>query len=385
MAEIEPLGRRPSTRVEYIDVLRFVAALSVVAFHWLYNGVAGEKVTTVSLTPAGDIAKYGSIGVAQFFVISGFVIGFSASRGSAGKFAAGRALRLYPAYWVALVVTTGVVALAGAPEFGVTVSQFLANVTMMPALFGEPPIDGVYWTLSLELVFYAAVFAVLFLGFRKWLPVILPGWALSMLALALIGVASVPLFSGYFCYFAGGAIIDLIRRHGFSLYRLAGLVAAVATSILFTISRIPGWGTPEVDSGGTTIRIALDLVCFGVVLCALIPRVAGFSVPGSRWLGAVTYPMYLLHAHIGYVILNRFATNENFWVVIALMLAGLILSAWLLHRAVEVQLTPLWRALFGSVVQKPIDAAARLVPWGTARTSEVHISDVSGQARTRSR
>lgn len=383
MAEIEPRGEQRSGRVEYIDVLRFVAALSVVAFHWLYNGIAGEKVTSVDLSPASDFAKYGSIGVAQFFVISGFVIGFSATRGSAGKFAAGRALRLYPAYWCALLITTAVIGLAGAPEFHVTIPQFLANITMMPSLFGEQPIDGVYWTLSLELAFYAAVFLVLFLRFGKWLPAILPAWAVIMLILALVGAGSVPLMSGYFCYFAGGAIIDIIRRHGFSIYRVIGLSAAVATSILFTMTRIPGWGTPDVDPTAATVRLTLNIFCFGIVLCALIPRLASARVPGSRWLGAVTYPMYLLHAHIGYVVLNRFATDENYWLVIALMFACLMLSAWLLHRIVEEQLAPMWRALFQAVVQKPVDAAQRLVWWNSNRTRSGRESDPLAQARAR--
>jgi peptidoglycan/LPS O-acetylase OafA/YrhL len=341
-------------RVEYVDVLRFVAALSVVAFHWLYNGVAGGKVISLENSPAQGIIQYGSIGVAQFFAISGFVIGFSATKSNAGRFAAGRALRLFPAFWVALGITTVVILIWGQPVFAVTAPQFFANLTMVPQLLGQAPIDGVYWTLTVELIFYLAIFALLFCGLGSRLDVILPIWSLTMLVLSAAGIHSIPLLGGYFAYFAGGALIDLIRRQGATAYRLIGLAAALGSSILFTFTRIDGWAAGDADPSEVFARIGLNIACFGAVALALIPRIASLRIPGSKLFGSLTYPMYLLHAHIGYIVLNRFASDDNYWFVLAVMLFGLIVASWLLHEVVENRMSRIWRSFFSIVLERPI-------------------------------
>ena len=361
MTEIQPTTNRLRGRVAYVDLLRFIAALSVVSFHWLYNGVAGGKVISLENSPAQGIVQYGSIGVAQFFVISGFVIGFSATKSSAGRFAAGRVLRLFPAFWVALFITTVVIILWGQPVFAVTPQQFVANLTMVPQFLGQAPIDGVYWTLTIELIFYLAIFALLFFGIGTKLAVILPIWSLLMLILSAAGIHTVPLLGGYFSYFAGGALIDLIRRQGATAYRLVGLAAALGTSILFTFTRIDGWAAGNADTSEVIARLALNVACFGTVALAMIPRIASLRIPGSKLFGSLTYPMYLLHAHIGYIVLNRFATEENQWFVLALMFVGLIIASWLLHEVVENRMSHLWRTLFAAVLDRPITRLQNLI------------------------
>ena len=61
--------------MEIVDYLRLLAAFSVVAFHYLYNGIHNGKVD--STRPRADrsqIAQYGYLGVNFFFMISGYVI-----------------------------------------------------------------------------------------------------------------------------------------------------------------------------------------------------------------------------------------------------------------------------------------------------------------------
>lgn len=157
----EPARHR---RLELLDVLRFGAALMVVCFHWLFNGISNGKVDSVPFTPFAPVAIYGVYGVHLFFLISGFVIAESARGKSAGQFVVSRGVRLFPAYWVAMLVTTVVVNVWGTAELHVSGGQFLANLTMMPALFRQLAVDGVYWTLTIELTFYLLVLVVLLLG-----------------------------------------------------------------------------------------------------------------------------------------------------------------------------------------------------------------------------
>src|SRR3954471_21429677 len=94
-----------------LDPLRFAAAVGVAIFHqmfwswaWVSVGVPGSEryvAADVLYPSAADFTWFGWVGVEIFFVISGFVIANSASKASPTEFLFGRALRLYPAVWIA--------------------------------------------------------------------------------------------------------------------------------------------------------------------------------------------------------------------------------------------------------------------------------------------
>lgn len=133
-------------RLELLDGGRFVAACAVVMFHYFFNGIANHKITSLHHIPEViNFAKYGYLGVEFFFMISGYVIFFSAMNRSASEFAVSRAVRLYPAFWVALLFTTTIAYFWADTMMRVRISQVLANATMVPTLFGYPYVDGVYW------------------------------------------------------------------------------------------------------------------------------------------------------------------------------------------------------------------------------------------------
>ena len=81
-------------RIELLDYARLAAALAVLAYHYLFSGIHGWKIPALALTPAADVAKYGYLGVNLFFMISGYVILYSARGKSAGEFLASRVVRL---------------------------------------------------------------------------------------------------------------------------------------------------------------------------------------------------------------------------------------------------------------------------------------------------
>src|SRR5699024_7584332 len=94
----------PRRRVEIVDYYSLFAALSGVALHYLYIGVNNGKVDSIEHEPFAEIARWGYLGVDLFFVISGYAIIASVEGKDAQQFAVGRALRLYPAFWVALII-----------------------------------------------------------------------------------------------------------------------------------------------------------------------------------------------------------------------------------------------------------------------------------------
>src|ERR1700731_494633 len=138
-------------RFQELDVLRGLAALGVVLFHYLtrYDQM---------YTPRGDVPfgfPIGASGVDLFFVISGFVIFMTLGRcASVSDFLISRFSRLYPAYWAAALLTWSVGTVWPLPKQGYTINQLFINLTMAQGFINIEPIDGVYWSLNVEFCFY---------------------------------------------------------------------------------------------------------------------------------------------------------------------------------------------------------------------------------------
>src|SRR5690242_13049795 len=146
-------------RLRYIDALRGIAALLVL---WLH--VANSYHTLSPETAAhgrwlNDVISeidIGRIGVVVFFLISGFVIPFSIKPASAAPiagFVIRRVFRIYPAYWLSVPLAAYVFFWSAGRPFGI--GEFVVNLTLLQDIFGVQPAEGVYWTLLVELGFYA--------------------------------------------------------------------------------------------------------------------------------------------------------------------------------------------------------------------------------------
>src|SRR5579859_2983882 len=107
------------SRIAELDLLRFIAALSVVLYHY------GHPVDLGSLA---QVTEFGFLVVPLFFMISGFVILWTATKKNAVEFVASRLSRLYPTFWVCVLLTA---ATLYATDQRVTAAQVLANLTMV--------------------------------------------------------------------------------------------------------------------------------------------------------------------------------------------------------------------------------------------------------------
>ena len=130
-----------------------------------------------------SITDLGNFGVVVFFLTSGFIIPVSLERsGSAGRFWVGRVFRLYPLYWLSLALAVAFHLGGFAPAHELEAAfrknvpvNTLVNITMLQQLVGVPHAIAPYWTLSVELMFYAGCTAFLLAGIfaRLNLPVVL--------------------------------------------------------------------------------------------------------------------------------------------------------------------------------------------------------------------
>ena len=168
-----PLATGRDSRLGMLDLLRFGAALAVVAFHFTardspaWGGAVPGEVAGV-----GQWAAYGRLGVPLFFVISGFVILMSSWGRDVPSFVASRVGRLFPAYWVSVAVSAVLVLVLWPenPEFFGTdpsASDAILNLTMMQPAFEAPHMSGVYWTLWYEARFYLLIALLVLVGMTR--------------------------------------------------------------------------------------------------------------------------------------------------------------------------------------------------------------------------
>jgi peptidoglycan/LPS O-acetylase OafA/YrhL len=154
-------------RLSSLDALRGIAALLVV---WQHTSESFARIPTISEngTLLFDLAHqidFGRIGVISFFLISGFVIPYSLKENSENAlkgFAIKRFFRLYPIYWISIFMALGIDYLF---QKDISISQILSNLTMLQTFLGEKHIQGLFWSLQIELIFYLSC-ALLF-HFKK--------------------------------------------------------------------------------------------------------------------------------------------------------------------------------------------------------------------------
>lgn len=295
---VDAEGRRGS-RYRELDALRGLAALAVVLFHYtvryfeLFPGV-----------PPGLQFSHGSLGVEVFFGISGFVILMTLERSkSASDFLVSRFSRLYPAYWTCVAVTYLAMLSWPLPGRSATPVEALVNLSMWQEVLHVPHVDGVYWSLQVELIFYALMLATYVAGLLRHVRVLLVLWLLvALMALSI-------------SHWLGRPIPYLAER--FLLLQFSAFFAIGASAYLaFKIQRIDLWNWAAFAlavpvAGGYHGKAGWIVASGMVILFVLIARrKAGFlDNPVLVYLGTISYTLYLLHQNIGYAVVRAAQTS----------------------------------------------------------------------------
>jgi peptidoglycan/LPS O-acetylase OafA/YrhL len=321
--------KRPERKqpITGLDVIRFFAAFLVMAYHLAFwSWAVPYEATANSITngiPAFRsltwLSWFGSVGVDIFFVLSGFVIVYSAGRDSR-SFARSRVMRLVPGALVSAVLSAvTLMTLNTIPAWSVA-TRFLRSIFFVP--YG-PWIDGVYWTLSIEIVFYTTIF------------VLLKTTSVERVRLVLypIGIVSsafwlIMLFFGLNVYIDATFSPAVVRTlqlllvyHG-NLFAIGGLLWAsllgqrkradfpvialcVGTSIVH-IANDKVWEA-EVAHSTVAVPILIWATCIvAIVLSVRFNDLVSRVIPGrfARSVGIATYPLYLINDLIGAVFLK---------------------------------------------------------------------------------
>lgn len=153
--------KKKSKRILELDALRAISCLNLLLFHFTY--VYQNKYGFES--PLGFAFPYGKYGVQLFFMLSGLVNAMTLlSKRKPSDFIAARCIRIFPSYWLMIVLNLGLFAFMPMFHTSPTASSTIANVTTMPRLFGHDVMEPVTWTLQIEMLFYAFLMITLVNG-----------------------------------------------------------------------------------------------------------------------------------------------------------------------------------------------------------------------------
>ena len=365
--------------IEYhytIDIIRFLSASSVAAFHLLfYSWASGPASSTAhafqgaaSFESATPWTWFGWIGVEVFFVISGFVIANSAVGVSSGAFLKSRALRLLPAAWICATITFAVRDAGGVDTLAGLIGPYLSSLSLFPA---GPWIDGVYWSLAVEITFYALVFGLLRFGALRLLPALAWGLTLANGTFFFLGAtglywrvpgwfqisaAAEPLLLRHGALFAIGIWMWLSSKRRLPLSGALGLCLAVPVAWFEIWGRGAALQTGEAPAAaGQPLVLPILIWTALTVLLFVVTRQPARFTPRSEtvrtWLrrmGLATYPLYLLHNDVGVTLVRTMVlAGAPKWLALALavlIVLGLVFGVALvleprlrraLRRAIE--------------------------------------------------
>ncbi|MEV6302507.1 acyltransferase [Actinoplanes sp. NPDC051861] len=352
-------------RLPSLTGLRFIAAFAVFGFHVSVAGLFAEDGGVPAVLD--EVFRQGATGVSFFFILSGFVLCWSARPGDTmRRFWRRRAAKVYPNHLATALFALAVVLVAGT---AVTVWSVAANLLLLQAWVPDEAVfyglNTPSWSLSCEAFFYLC-FPLILRAVdrlpRQWL------WPLTgavLAAVCLMPAVALGLpedLRYWFIYvsppvrmleFVVGILLARIVRDGLWIRLTVVPAALLAVAAYFASGFLP-LGFSYV--AGTVIPLAL-----------LIPAVAVSDLNGTSsflrrrtmiWLGEISFAFYLVH-QLAIRIVERALGGEGFshpggMLVALAMLALSMLGAWALYRIVE---TPAMRLFSGSKT-RPVQTPA---------------------------
>lgn len=349
MSESVPIK---AERIDVLDYARFVAAVAVMLFHYADLSIrfshAPFRIAIPGLT---DFGKYGYLGVELFFMISGFVI-FNSTKGrTASQFATARALRLYPAFIVCVLLTSAAVFYWGMPSYRIKPMQFFANLVMVPGVFGQTNIDGSYWSLAVEIKFYAVILLLMLLGFAKKLNYFFLAWPVLLLLSSFLGFQWPQFLKGYDSYFCAGAIFAIRRTKKSIILDTLLLVCLYFSLELSAVKNLEVRDLHPLSPFIATFFVVAFYVFFWALSNRLIDNV---KLPFAKLVGGVTYPLYLIHQTVGYIIIRHFGNEQNKASVVLIVMIVMVMVGCFLHVYAEQKTENFWKAVFKKVVGMPV-------------------------------
>lgn len=328
------------TRFEGIDSLRALGALAVLTTHVAFlagaytdNGLAGVLLARLD------------VGVAIFFVLSGFLLGrpwlvrvaMSSRPPAAGPYLWKRFLRIAPLYVVTVAIALGLLR----SNQGAGLRTWLVTLVMGNTYVDEALPAGLthMWSLAVEVAFYVflPVIMLALIGTRRRLAprrfvfglavmaAITYVWSFLVTPFLEERISAMPglWLPAYLLWFAAGlllALVQVLREQGLrpryagrlvTLARLPGSAWLLASGLML-VAATPIAG-PTMLSALSPAEVAVKHTLYAAVALVVVAT-AVFADPAalygrllahpfSRWLGRISYGIFCLHLPVLHLVM----------------------------------------------------------------------------------
>ena len=298
-------------RYQELDALRGIAALMVVLFHF-----------TTSKYSTNFKFNFGIAGVDLFFIISGFVIFMSLNKVKSSRdFIINRVSRLYPAYWTCVTFTFSVMlAYSIYKHNDISFVQYIGNMTMFQYYLRIPDIDGPYWTMIIEMIFYICMLVIFYFKLmNRLIPI---GLILTIMVVLLTSfyynnftyqlLTYIPLLQFIPLFLAGILFYNIyIEKKKFLEKYFILIICLVSQILLYDYS---GRSRYFISQNEYAIMLVIYFLLFTLFIHGKLKIIV---CKATLFLGKISFPLYLIHQYISLnfiipILIKKF--HFNFWI-----------------------------------------------------------------------
>lgn len=353
-------------RINFANYLRGMACCFVVIAHMItvfispavasrltnmppYNGVLPTQI--IPIYSVG--INWAEIGVALFFLISGFVIPLSLQKYESCQFLVARFFRIVPTYVIGLSITIIALVIGGwyfGTHFLYSMWTVFTNYALISDVAYTISIDAVAWTLMTELKFYLlCAIMITWIKNTAYQKIVLTCVGLFVLMwIFLDGLISLPLSGVYIfnipilTFMFIGTMLYFYFSNKIKLVEMIGTVSML--SILFILGVVRGPAFSEAPMA----YIIPYFEALGLFLICMLYSKHGLTIIPQNFItmktesllsffADISYPLYIVHGVTNYVFM-RILLDRGFspFMVIGIAVLDSIILAFLLHVFVEV-------------------------------------------------
>lgn len=337
------------SKLLHIQFLRGLAALSVAFLHAQHDAASLAART-------GDVFEAFTrlpfmAGVDVFFVISGFIMVY-ASRPIFGKpeargiFLARRIARIAPLYWTVTTLYLGIALVAPfvlnqpPPSAWMVIASYLFIPATRPDGLVQP-LYSLGWTLNYEMFFYALFALVIVLPLRS---------ALVRLMAILVGLALVGYLTrlpGPLAFWTDPIILEFALGAGLGWLQSRGVTLGKASRWALALIGLALLGLASSDlvgAGPFSRPVVWGIPAALLVAAAALREDRAETVsPFTRFcafLGDISYAIYLIHPFVirgasEVAVRSGMAGLIGPIGFIIVAMAGTLIAAWVVHQAFE--------------------------------------------------
>lgn len=318
-----------------LDLMRGISAILILLYHYTarYNE---NPITDGGKTDWTINIPWGCAAVTTFFILSGFLTSKyiqNTDIGGGGNFLKNRIIRLYPSLIICMILTFTVTNLCFKPAAG-EFKDMIFSLTLVPQLFGAKYIDGAYWTLRIEFLFYV------FVAFLMYLPVRYKQYCIMLLCAG--SILLYPMNHLYGCNIITRMLVYIVNPAWIGSFSIGMAVFFLNYNrrdkffqLILLLSIISEFLWQDTYHNVFFVITSLLLIIF--TNCDNTDTLQKIRL--SRlfmWYGKISYPLYLIHQLVGFTIIYYLQTwgyTSTWTILIPIAISSFL--GWMIHICIE--------------------------------------------------